>query len=306
VVKQHEGGISWTHFTFNPWWGCNKCSPACLNCYAERLSKRCGFDCFGSGKLARTFGEAHWNEPRKWNRKAKELGVRYRVFCGSMCDIFQQRNEIEIQMARAYLWRLIEETPHLDWLLLSKRPENAEMFIPQGWWGGWAENAWAGATVENQEAANKRIPSLLKLKAQRFFVSCEPLLGLINLHSIPAGNGTYYDLSYSSGSGLFDRQSHRIRDARIDWLIVGGESGPGARPMHPDWVRSLRDQAQAAGVPFHFKQWGEWVPSPCIDPHVKSSQEIDVNGVRMFRVGKKSSGRLLDGKEWLEFPEDKR
>lgn len=230
--------IEWADHTFNPWEGCTKVGPGCDNCYAENRNSRFGGGQainWGPGAPRRRTSPANWNKPRKWNEEAKRLGIRYRVFCASLADVFD--NAVPLQW-REDLFNLIAATPNLDWLLLTKRIGNAPAMvsiIP----GHLPQNVWLGITVVNQAEANRDIPKLLAIPASVRFLSMEPLLGPVDL-----------------------RQAHiaPVRLPRVDWVIVGGESGPGARPMHPDWARSLRDQCNAAGVPFLFKQWGEWIP----------------------------------------------
>ncbi|MDP9316786.1 MAG: phage Gp37/Gp68 family protein [Chloroflexota bacterium] len=258
--------IEWTDNTFNPWWGCTKVSPGCVHCYAETFSTRYRFDVFGPRKSRRTFGETYWQEPFKWNRQAVHTGKRARVFCASMADVFEDNQSIEAE--RAKLWSLIAETPMLDWLLLTKRPQNILRFVP--WDDNWPANVWAMTSVENQEQAEKRIPILLEVPAIVRGLSVEPLIGQVDLEPWLAG---------------------------IQWVIVGGESGQGARQMQIDWVLSLRDQCVQAGVPFFFKQWGEWI-------HLDG---VSINGGElqpaMKRVGKKAAGRELEGRTWDEIPD---
>jgi protein gp37 len=163
--------IEWTHHTFNPWWGCTKVSDACAHCYAETFAKRTGHDVWGPDKPRRFFGDKHWEAPLLWNDQAKKAGERQRVFCASMADVFEDYNgpkNLELLNARSQLWRLIEQTPNLDWLLLTKRPENILRFLPQAW--DQTSRLWIGTTVENQEQANKRIPELLKVPARIRFL----------------------------------------------------------------------------------------------------------------------------------------
>ncbi|MBY0430173.1 MAG: phage Gp37/Gp68 family protein, partial [Rhodospirillales bacterium] len=224
--------IEWTDHTFNPWVGCIKVSEGCVNCYAEGWAKRSGLVEWGPKGERRRTSPANWRKPYKWDRDSASSCVK--VFCASLADVFENHPSIDPQW-RADLWTLISSTPHLLWLLLTKRPENIVRFLPEGWMMGYP-NVWLGTTVENQEQAEARIPHLLATPAARRFVSCEPLLGPLTLPLLHPPH------------------------ARLDWVIVGGESGPKARPMHPDWARSLRDQCADAGVPFLFKQWGEWLP----------------------------------------------
>lgn len=249
-----NSAIEWTDHTFNPWIGCTKVSTGCSRCYAETLmDKRYGRVKWGPrGTRVRT-STANWRKPLTWNRKAKQEGRRYRVFCASLADVFEDRPEL-------YPWRedlfgLICDTPHLDWLLLTKRPENVdEMFLdivgPVRL--GWEDfpNIWIGTSVENQEQADKRIPELLKAPAPVRFLSCEPLLGGVDL-------GLYLYPFFAA-----DDPRHCPHRNGIDWVIVGGESGRGKRPFNPDWARSIRDQCQAAGVPFFMKQIDKVQPIP--------------------------------------------
>lgn len=288
--------ISWTHHTFNPWWGCEKVSPACAHCYAETFAKRTGWatgspsgkpPLWGAGSERRFFGDKHWNEPLKWNREAEAAGERRRVFCASMADVFEDREELISHRAR--LFDLIRRTPNLDWLLLTKRPENIVIHMKQVWhqaddtgmselrafvneWlqGTAPANVWIGTTVENQEMAEKRIPALVAVPARVRFLSCEPLLGPV-------------DLSYAcfNGADSFGQMPG------IGWVICGGESGTKARPMYPNWALSLRDQCAAARVPFHFKQWGSHYPSVHTGQWIKWKPE---------------HGRLLDGVLHDAFP----
>lgn len=271
--------IEWTDHTFNPWIGCAKISDGCKNCYAEAMmDKRYGKVKWGvQGKRIRT-SAANWKKPLEWNRQAEHEGRRYRVFCASLADVFEHKPDQhkEMEQWRFDLFRLIDDTPKLDWLLLTKRPENVMDMLRHDWADQLPSNVWIGTSVENQERADKRIPELLKIPAAVRFLSIEPLLGEVDL--------------ISSHFGLLPG---------IHWVIVGGESGANARPMHPDWVRSIRAQCQAAGVPFFFKQWGEWFP--CFDSTV-SSQYLFSDGERVARIGKKAAGRLLDGREWNELP----
>ncbi|MDC0740922.1 DUF5131 family protein [Polyangium mundeleinium] len=265
--------IEWTHHTFNPWWGCTKISPGCKYCYAAASAERWGHEVWGKDATRRSFEEQHWREPLAWNRDAAHEGQRKRVFCASMADVFEDREDLVPHRER--LWKLIAETPWLDWLLLTKRPENVGAMVP--WGEKWPPNVWLGTTVENAELAAKRIPELIKHPAVVRFLSCEPLLDEIKL-----------------GPWL----------GEIDWVIVGGESGHGARPMEPAWARTLRDQCVRAGVAFFFKQWGTWgiteagvlTHSFITVPDAVGEEQV------LVRLGKKKSGRDLDGRTWDEVP----
>lgn len=253
--------IEWADNTFNPWWGCAKVSPACDHCYAERDAGRFqpGRVLWGVEAERRTFGDKHWNDPVRWNARAAKAGRRESVFCSSMADVFDKNAPAG---ARERLWRLIAETPSLDWLLLTKRIGNARRMLPGPWLepGGWPANVRLGATFCNQDEVNRDLPKLLALDVPNF-ASLEPLLGPIDLASVQRvsddGEWTYIDNGLTgfraTKGGGFDGKA-------LDWVIVGGESGPSARPMHPAWVRALRDQCAKTGTPFLFKQWGEWLP----------------------------------------------
>jgi protein gp37 len=315
-----DSKISWTDHTFNPWWGCIEVSPACDNCYARTFAKRIGLNVWGQADVTerRFFADKHWSEPLKWDRKAADLGERRRVFCASMADIFERNDDLDPHRAR--LWALIEQTPNLDWLLLTKRPQNILGMIPHAWIDREPHNVWYGTTVENQHYAELRIPLLLQAPAAVLFLSCEPLLGPVDL---------------SRWLGVVRSDSLPVRPATplpwvntmtgwppIDWVITGGESGPKARPTHPQWLRDLRDQCAAAGVAYHFKQWGEYSPERPAglapgtwagrmhtfkpDGTLYSGRGHDWNdpGMEsMYRVGVKASGHLLDGVEHQAFPE---
>lgn len=265
--------ISWTHHTFNPWWGCTKVSPACDNCYAEDFADRFGGATWGINGERRFFGPEHWNGPVKWNSEAEQKKIRFRVFCASMADVYEDRPDLVAE--RQKLWELVGRTPALDWLLLTKRPQNAQRLSP--WGGVWPGNVWLGTSIENQKYAERRIPILGAIPARVRFLSCEPLLGALAL-------------------------STTVRKGVIDWIIAGGESGPVSRPMNPDWVRGIRDFCASQEIPFHFKQWGQWGPPS--DTNVKSHRSVMSGGVSftMASVGKLASGRELDGRTHDGFP----
>lgn len=260
--------IEWADDTFNPWIGCQKLSPACANCYAEAMVERFK----GDFSVRTRTSAANWKKPLTWNAKAAKAGVRRRVFCASLADVFD--NQVPEEW-RTDLWALIRATPHLDWLLLTKRPQNIAKMLPADWGDGYP-NVWLGTTAENQTEADRRIPHLLAVPAVVRFLSMEPLLGPVILP------GNFMALGANA------------------WAICGGESGHGARPMHPDWARSLRDQCVAAGVPFLFKQWGEWVSVSEVAGSGAHFQFED--GSTLRRVGKKAAGRMLDGRTWDQLP----
>lgn len=334
--------IEWADHTFNPWIGCTKVGPGCDHCYAEAdFDKRRHVVTWGAGQPRKRTAPSTWAQPLRWNAEAKRLGIRYRVFCASLADVFD--NEVP-SVWRADLFKLIADTPNLDWLLLTKRIGNVSRMLPFGWQDfGLPPNVWIGATICNQDEADRDITKLLAVPAAKRFLSMEPLLGAVDV------TGEY--LTAKLGSYPFKSLSDEHRTKLIDlldWVIVGGESGPNARPMHPDWARSLRDQCEAAGVPFLFKQWGEWKPISEMDeaehgplykslvtakPYQDQDNLDDIYGractvpntvvhldgsthettepmaflqgtgaMQTFKVGKKAAGRLLYGREWNGVP----
>lgn len=349
-----NSSIEWTHHTFNPWSGCTKVSAECEHCYAETdYSVKMRGVKWGPNGNRIVKAESGWKEPLTWNRKAEAAGERHRVFCASLADVFEdwegpmqhasgakmwfmhEPNGHPCQWGAGYvlddprtgraltlddvrdrLFKLIAATPSLDWLLLTKRPENVARCLDRlatmndhydcvELSKAWLSRVWLGASVGVRKTLN-RIDELRKIPAALRFLSIEPLLE---------------DLGQLDLTG-------------IHWVIVGGESKWGARPMHPDWVRSIRDQCLAAGVPFFFKQWGEWKPisempngesgalyepAPERDPEATRECRVATRPIRFdggedfwavdghiayqtFRVGKKAAGRLLDGREWSELP----
>lgn len=230
--------IAWTHHTFNPWWGCTKVSAGCAKCYAERDMWRYGqIEHFGRGAPRRFFGDKHWREPLRWNAAAEQAGERRRVFCGSMCDVFEDRPELKPPRER--LLDLIYQTKSLDWLLLTKRPEKIDLTLGgtsgTGWSGFTATfpNVWLGVTVENNDN-RQRWRDLLNCIAVVRFLSVEPMLGPID----------FGDDFWETGN-------------RADWVIFGAESDRGGRPGRDcplEWVRDGLAQCRAAGVPAFVKQ----------------------------------------------------
>lgn len=272
-----NSNIEWTHHTYNPWIGCQKVGPGCDHCYAETWDARFNGARWGADAERQRTSQANRNKPIIWNRKAMNAGERHRVFCASLADVFDNHASI-LPEWRADLWAMIRQTSHLDWMLLTKRPGNIAKMLPADWGDGYP-NVWLGCTVVNQTEADRDIPKLLAVPAKVRFLSMEPLLGPVSLRWLAAWPENTPATAMSPSGATSDLDGLR----RLDLVIVGGESGPHARPMHPDWARSLRDQCVAAGVAFHFKQWGEW----------------DADGER---VGKKSAGRLLYGRTWDQMP----
>ena len=348
--------IEWCDASLNLWWGCTKVSQGCKHCYAEHLSdQRYGRGCWGPTGTRQEVKS--WRSTlNKISRRAKAEGRRLKVFCSSMCDVFEgpdtmggdwvggagspfiNPNYEVTRRLRAELLALVPEHPELDFLLLTKRPENILKMVPDKWLRAWPINAWIGTSVEDQATADERIPHLLNIPARVRFLSCEPLVGAVEFYEEghcckKCGRlltyGTEEDASYEvpcvncgCTRWVWDLPSNKASfgdgDLALDWVICGGEAGANARPMDPNWARSLRDQCRDAGVPFFFKQWGEWLPADHFqrDPeYVRWSNEEGLGmciteapgftHVRdgMFRVGKKRAGSLLDGEEWKQFPE---
>lgn len=308
--------IEWTDYTVNFWWGCTEVSPACAHCYARTLSKLYshGRASWGRDGLRWIRTEAVLAELKRYNHRAAKAGVIRRVFINSMSDTFEDR--ADLAEARAALFEMVEKCPRLIFQLLTKRPENVPGMAPAEWRGGWPANVWMGTTVEDQARAEERIPALLAIPARVRFLSCEPMVGPVDMRLLeacprctpPGDPGCPYCLGrYGINRG-------------IHWVICGGESGAKARPMHPDWARGLRDQCDAVGVPYFFKQWGEWAPHKARAGgdlggdmrrgkvrHVYADREPDGHfrrgDVHMERVGKHAAGRQLDGVEHSAFPE---
>lgn len=234
-----ESKIQWTDATFNPWRGCVRVSPGCERCYAEQAAKR-------NPKVLGTWGrdgarglasEAYWRQPVKWNTQAAIDGRSLRVFCASLADVFEDRRDLDEHRAR--LFRLIEDTPCLDWQLLTKRPENVLRMVPDHWLAvRFPPNAWLGTTVEDRRRYVARVPHLVRIPAAVRFLSAEPLLEDLGDLDLP-GPGAAEELG-----------------GRIHWIIVGGESGGDPRPFDFAWARSIRDQARAAGAALFVKQAG--------------------------------------------------
>lgn len=256
-----DTSIGWTDATFNPWWGCVRVSPGCEHCYAETFAKRVGQHVWGPAKTTprRLFGDAHWKGPEKWNAQAAAAGRRMRVFCASMADVFEDHPALPEPRAR--LFELIERTPHLDWQLLTKRPENVAGMVP---WGlEWPDNVWIGASAEDQKRADERATILCGLPAAVRFLSCEPLLGPITLRQSYRDFLEGWDVEPEC-CGHRDRSGDccgmpdpaQVQTYPIDWVIIGGESGGGARAMEIDWARDLVWQCAATGRAAFVKQLG--------------------------------------------------
>ncbi|WP_020621109.1 DUF5131 family protein [Paenibacillus daejeonensis] len=333
--------IQWTEATWNPLRGCSKVSAGCRNCYAESVANRFS----GPGQpYEGTIEDGRWSgqvrlvpevldQPLRWQRPRL-------IFVNSMSDLFHEdvpfdyidqvfavmalasRHTFQIltkrpdrmleYMTKSYLPhgidKLVDIAPWMEqhgWI----SPEDAANIAPPGStlpkWPEWPlPNVWLGVSVEDQATADERIPLLLQTPAAVRWLSCEPLLGSVDLSSIEY-NGEAVNVLSGSYNNRFIK-TFLLPSQRINWVVVGGESGPHARPMHLDWAREIRDQCIVAEVPFYFKQWGEWVqihPLRCNEPGIKGKEWYNFDpDTAVCRIGKKAAGRLLDGREWNEMP----
>ncbi len=327
--------IEWTDATWNPVTGCTRVSPGCVNCYIDwappfRVEGRHFTDRDGnrSHAIGATTGVRLHPDRLDWPlRKRSWRGKR--VFVCSLADLFHDDVPDEY-IARVFA--VMALTPEVTYQVLTKRPARMRALLASGTFAGmvWRDvddpswplpNVWMGVTVEDQERADQRIPILLDTPAAVRWLSCEPLLGPVDLDA--------------TGMGVTGTSGPESRPSAVDWVVAGGESGPNARPMHPSWARSLRDQCATAGVPFLFKQWGEWAPDEWIDedgcrhvgrkPEARDSKSLVMHPAGMTaltpdnpfdpwerghpcwntvmrRVGKKRAGRLLDGAQHDGYP----
>jgi len=237
-------GISWTDHTANFWRGCHRVSPGCENCYAEALVvHRQKLPLWGPPKTTlRRRGKSVWKDVPRWDRAARDAGVRRRVFVSSLSDIFEAHPQVAPWRAEALA--LLATCTHLDVQLLTKRPENIRGMVPPAWLDHWPRHLWVGTTVEDQRRAEERIPHLLRVPAPVRFLSCEPLLGAVDLTmALEEFQPLNPDLSQ--------------KPPPVQWVIVGGESGPDARSFEVVWARSILRQCIAAGVPCFVKQLGD-------------------------------------------------
>jgi protein gp37 len=322
--------IEWTDKSWNPiaayfegkrGWICSKPSPGCKNCYSEALNLRLGN---GLRYTPENVAKVEWrvvnlDEPGKWRKPQ-------RVFVESMGDLFHEALPDEM-IGR--IWGAMLSYPRHTFQVLTKRADRMRelvtQFLAESERKGLqnASHIWLGVSVENQEQADKRIPELLKIPGRVRFLSCEPLLGPVDLSRYHIGWSRCPECDQAHdpsteeplGSDVYcfncdNPDPLPIDGHHLNWVIAGGESGPKARPMHPDWARSLRDQCQAAGVPFFFKQWGEFVDfNHCEGWNEFSDKQrenqVFLQGQTMIRVGKKAAGRLLDGVEHNQFPQER-
>lgn len=313
--------IEWTDNTINFWWGCVKVAnnPCCDNCYAEKHDKRNMTKSptlhWGNDVPRRAIKSAFSNLA-KWQRKAVKENKRVKVFCMSMGDIFEKSMPLEQSSIRPnpldgkdlkltttgeirdIFFANISNGMYanLDFQMLTKRPSNVTRMVPKSWLTNWPSNVWVGTSVGSQDSADTLIPQLLRVPATIRFLSIEPLVSQIDLAQFDQNLAPSVHLTWLDS---------------INWVIVGGESGHHARPMNPDWVRSIREQCTNARVPFFFKQWGAWIAheqwlSSGLDladvPQGAYTNRKPCGADQVYRVGKKNAGRLLDGREWNQMP----
>ncbi len=305
--------ISWATHTVNWLAGCSHTGPECDNCYAETMSQRL-VNMGGPDRYAGAVEDWTWTGEINYDPEAlfrafdglRDARKPRRVFVNSMSDTFHDGVPVQAHIDLAREIRRLEQSrmagkplPHVI-MLLTKRPENMSTWQREFFPLGLPSWVWVGVTAGNQRSADIRVPKLLQVNAAVRFVSVEPMLGAVDLGAVKVGNGDAWCPMSHNEHG--DEMCH----PGLDWIVCGGESGPQARPMHPDWARSLRDQCKAAAVPFLFKQWGEYAPIP--EPNQSSPIQakppltVNVDGFNMNRRGKKAAGRLLDGEQHHEFP----
>lgn len=254
-----NSGIQWTDHTFNPWLGCVRVSPGCEHCYAEaRVVTRMKLPVWGPAATTprkRTSVE-NWKKPLTWDRAAAKAGTRARVFCASLADVFEEHPSLDAW--RTELFALIERTPHLDWQLLTKRPQNVRKMLPATWLASPRPNVWLGTTVEDKLRARQRVLHLIETPAALRFLSMEPLLEAVDVTSI----SLWEPQDENDPLAVLDALRGHVHGpddvmpGRIEWVIVGGESGPGARPFNTGWARSLVAQCKTSGTPVFVKQFG--------------------------------------------------
>lgn len=313
--------IQWTQRTWNPIAGCSKVSAGCDGCYAIRDTRR--LSCNPHPKVRAAYADLVQITNGRWNwtgtvRLVEEkltLPLEWRkpsrIFVNSMSDLFHESVPDE-WIDRVFA--VMNGAPQHIFQILTKRPARMRAYLsdpevacrwgwhkPVNWTEAVIRNVWVGVSAEDQATADARIPELLRTPAAVRWVSLEPLIGPITL----AGSCRGY---FRQEPPTFSQRE--VYKGLLDWVVVGGESGKAARPMHPAWVTALRDQCQAAGVPFFFKQWGEWlpcgqIPTLPLPDRLYRGFRFDGDYQRVLRVGRKLAGRRLYGREWNEYPHEK-
>ncbi|CDN54773.1 Gp37Gp68 family protein [Neorhizobium galegae bv. officinalis bv. officinalis str. HAMBI 1141] len=264
-----NSAIEWTDHTFNPWTGCTNISPGCDNCYAEAWSKRSGHVKWGNSPRKRTT-ESYWKAPHIWQAKAAQFaalnGRRQRVFCASLADVFDNQAD---PAWRTDLFDVIRQTPALDWQLLTKRPQNIRKMLPPDWGNQGYHNVWLGFTAEDQVRFDQRKRFIREIPATVWFVSYEPAIGPLRLSEA---------------------------DPKPNWLISGGESGHGSRPMISQWARDIITDCRRHGIPILHKQWGAYGNNPLVQ-----ELGLDIASAKVQDPYGKGGG-LVDGELIREFP----
>jgi protein gp37 len=304
--------ISWTDHTLNLWWGCAKVHAGCDHCYAEAFAHRYGHEIWGP-KAPRKASKSAFRDVLKFQKKAAADGVVRRVFVGSMMDIFEKPfplidskgnalPETTGHLRTRFFEEVVPQCPNLLFLLLTKRPGNILKYIPEDWKDTPPANVMYGTSVVDQATADDMIPKLLEVPGRRF-LSMEPLIGPVSFRWAKWIDRTERKPEWHL-EGLWG----------IDWVIVGGESGHGARPMRPQWAKDIRDQCAETETPFHFKQWGEWIEHcQAIEMFNAQSRSLPImarlgyrsmqlEGETLWRFGKHEAGNLLDGKLYQDVP----
>lgn len=318
-----KSGIAWTDATWSPVTGCTKVSAGCKNCYAERevesrWSKNPKSVFYGQSFTDVRCHQEKLEQPLHWKKPRK-------IFVCPRGDLFHP--DVPDQFIADVFGIMAAASQH-TFQVLTKRPERALKLLGAGCMGGFEPaveeclalysdkdlvwplpNVWLGVSVEDQEVADEQIPYLLQTPAAVRWISVEPLLGPVDLTAIMPEFPERFD---ALAGCLYCDEPHAAGGdedmPRLDWVVAGGESGPKARPMHPNWARSLRDQCRAAGVPFFFKQWGEWAPwEQLLATYraitARSTEHVFPDGVKVERFGNRLTGRVLDGYEWNQYPE---
>ncbi|MBN9459011.1 MAG: DUF5131 family protein [Bosea sp.] len=321
-----NSAIEWCDHTFNPWEGCQKVGPGCDHCYAETRNRRfAGVANWGPHAPRRRTSASNWAQPRIWNRKAQAFRAKHghwpRVFCASLADVFDSAVD---PTWRRQLWELIRDTPDLRWILLTKRVGNIAGKLPFGWLDGAFDHVGLMITVVDQDEADRDIPKLLNVPIagrQWFGVSHEPALGAIRWSGVSSDGKRMWNWLTGESGTMYPDGPDFDHGPRLSWIIYGGESGADARPSHPDWARADRDLCAETGTAFMLKQWGEYGPCELHPPGTAECSVVTSTGRHLVgqdavwgdpsderaeiiaRFGKTKAGRLLDGREHLEFPE---
>jgi protein gp37 len=315
--------VEWTDSSWSPWYGCHKVSQGCAHCYAYREMAK-----YGKQPHIVTRSKTTFRAPIAWAKHQANWGKK--IFVCPWSDFWIE----EADAWREEALEIMRKTPMFTYIVPSKRLERVPDLLPADWGAGWP-HMWLGASIEDQAAADLRVPLLLEIPCKTRFLSCEPLLGELDLEAAmpysiriskaeqeaaksnvdeitddelkeylggkpfpenPDDKLFYQYLTDYGEQGKFKFAQYKFLVNRIHWVIAGGESGPDARPCHPAWVRMLRNQCEQAMVPFFFKSWGEYIPA---EPPAEQRYTMPVE---FIKVGRKQSGCMLDGREWHQYP----